>query len=204
MPSLAPVMRKVLVTSSLHETCVEQQPGVAGRWRPRCEREPVHPGANSALISAATRLRILIEDEMARVEPNQPSVRQIAQVRFRPCRNKERIVPAPDDQRSGPMRAECRMPGLVGRNIGLVVLQQIELGQINARAVQQGLVDGPVIGADRCGGRGRRPDTGILLFRLRGTAAHQLRSPRHASPTAAGRSGAACRPRLPCRRWCSE
>ncbi len=88
---------------------------------------------------------------MARVEPNQPSVRQIAQVRFRPCRNKERIVPAPDDQRSGPMRAECRMPGLVGRNIGLVVLQQIELGQINARAVQQGLVDGPVIGADRCG-----------------------------------------------------
>ena len=85
---------------------------------------------------------------MTGIEPDEPSVRQIIPKRLGARGDEERVVLAPQDQRFGLMAPERRVPTVVQGDVGLVVLQQIELVGVGAGAIEQSLVDRPVIGAD--------------------------------------------------------
>jgi len=80
--------------------------------------------------------RILVEHKMTGIEPDQFRRRQIAQIGFCSRRYEKRIILSPDDQRFWLILPECGMSGLIGRDIGFVVLKQIQLGQIHARPVK--------------------------------------------------------------------
>jgi hypothetical protein len=92
----------------------------------------------------------VLEREMPAVEEVQLRVGQVAQER--PCARggKDRVVRAPDDQRRRLVLAEEGLEARVKRDVGAIVVEEVELDLDVARPVEQRLVVDPV----------RRVDTG--------------------------------------------
>jgi hypothetical protein len=79
-------------------------------------------------------------------------VLQIPLVRQRPFRGKNRIVLPPDDERRWLIRAEIGVPLRIAWRVGAIIVEQLELDGLVARAILKILVDDPIIGTDRLGG----------------------------------------------------
>ena len=70
---------------------------------------------------------VFVEHEVSGVEPDQPGRGQVLQIGLRTRLDEKRVVLAPKYQRPRLVLAECRVPAVIGDNIGLVVFQQIQL-----------------------------------------------------------------------------
>ena len=133
------------------------------------------PGEHGLDLLCDSR-RVLIKDEVARFEPNQLGVRQVLLVGLGAGRNEKRIVLAPNNQCLGTVRGERLMPRVVGGDVGLVVLEQVELVFIGTRTIKQGLIDDPVVVTDRLGILGADEILKTWWFRAPGIAGQPLRS----------------------------
>ncbi len=77
--------------------------------------------ANSALISLATT--VLVEDEVTRVEPNEPRLGKVLQKGLCARFGEEWVVLAPNNQRFWLMLAESRLPAVIGGDVCFIVLE---------------------------------------------------------------------------------
>src|SRR5579871_5433178 len=68
--------------------------------------------------------RILVEDEMAGVEPDQLGIRQVVEIGARARREEEGVVLAPDDRGLRLVGGEGGLPLGIEADIGLVVLSR--------------------------------------------------------------------------------
>ena len=94
---------------------------------------------------------VVFEGEVAGVEEVKLGVGQVAQVGVGAFGGENGIVFAPDDEGGGLVLAEVLLPGGVEGGIASVVVEQGELDGLVAGAIEQALVDVPVVGADGFG-----------------------------------------------------
>ena len=91
---------------------------------------------------------LVLQREMAGVEEMKLQVGQIALVRMRAIGGENLVVLAPDDQRRRLMLAEISLDGGIERQVGPVVVEEVELDLVVARAIEQRLVVDPIVGRD--------------------------------------------------------
>src|SRR5580704_1469841 len=82
---------------------------------------------------------------LPRIEQVKLSFWQITLIRFRSLYGKERIVLSPKDQGARLAGTEVLVPSVVERDVGAIIVEQVELDRVISRAVEEGLVKRPIV-----------------------------------------------------------
>ena len=90
-------------------------------------------------------LHVLVEYKVSCIQPNQLGFWQITQVRLGSGRHEEGVLLSPGNQCPGLMRAESGLPIGIECDVGLVVLQQINLVVLHPGPVKQCLIEYPIV-----------------------------------------------------------
>ena len=93
-------------------------------------------------------LPILFEREVTCIEQMELHVLQVALVRIRPGGRKDFVILAPYDQRRRLMLSKVGLPLGIKRRIATVVIEHLELNLLISGAVEQTLINVPIVGAD--------------------------------------------------------
>jgi hypothetical protein len=97
---------------------------------------------------ASNEFAVVFESEVACIEKVKIGAGNVAKVCLRALDSEEGIVFAPDDEGFWLFLAEELMPLVIVREVGLVVMEQVELDCVIARPIEEMLVNGIRIGVN--------------------------------------------------------
>jgi hypothetical protein len=74
-----------------------------------------------------------------RIEQVKLSFWQITLICFCSLYGKERIIPSPQDQGARLAGTEVLVPSVVEREVGVIIVEQVELDRVISRAIEEGI-----------------------------------------------------------------
>src|SRR5215467_8576835 len=92
-------------------------------------------------------VQVIFDDEVPGVETMDFSLREVGQVRIASLGREEHVVLSPKDQRFRLTRAQELLPLGIQRNVGAIVVEQVEMQARRVWPLEEPNVRGPGVGA---------------------------------------------------------
>jgi hypothetical protein len=107
-----------------------------------------HPSAKKLLDSFGDDVSLFFQGKVPRIEQMKLSCWQITLIGLCSLYGEERIILSPQDQGARLAGPEVLVPSVVEREVGIIIVQQVELDRVIPRTIEVDLVKSPIVRAN--------------------------------------------------------